>query len=194
MAKEIEVKFLDIVVSEIEDKLQKIGANKVGEIFYRSISFDYPDYRLDTDASWVRLRDDGQLITLAYKKRLGVTGDAGNDTGMEEVEFVVDSFEKTAEFLLKIGLVEKFSQEKRRICWKKGNVEFDIDTWPRIPTYLEIEAPTDAELERAIEELSLDKNDAKRCSATQVYKKHGINDKDYQRMAFDSFIPRTPRV
>src|SRR4051812_20424598 len=140
---EIEVKFLDINKDEIEAKLKSIGAEKIADIFLRHVAFDYPDYRLDKDNSWIRIRDEGEEIVLAFKKRLGVTSQDGstNDEGMEEIEVVVSSYEDTKLFLKKIGLIEKHGEaQKKRSRWKKGSIEFDIDTIALIPTYLEIEA------------------------------------------------------
>ena len=77
MAEEIETKILDIDKEKLEKKLSDIVAKRAGEVFFRSTSFDYPGFPLDKDMSWVRLRDDGKKITLAYKKRLGVTGVKG---------------------------------------------------------------------------------------------------------------------
>ena len=97
MAQEIEAKILNINREKLEKKLSKIGAQKIGEVFFRSTSFDFPGFPLDKDAAWVRLRDDGKKITLAFKKRLGVTGVKGqNDTGMEEIEVTVSSYEEWA--------------------------------------------------------------------------------------------------
>ena len=60
-------------------------------------------------------RDDGKKVTLAYKKNvLGVSGVKGqNDSSsMEEIEIIVSSYEDTISLLKKIGMIEKFSQEK----------------------------------------------------------------------------------
>ncbi len=190
MAEEIEVKILNIKVTELEEKLKTLGAKRLGEKLFRSISFDYPDSRLDNDSSWVRLRDDGNKATLAYKKRLGVKAGA-NDEGMEEVEIEVSDYETTAEFLRKIGLVDKFAQEKKRITWEKDSLTFDIDTWPRLDPYLEIEGSSWEEIDRAILDLGFKLEDKKICSASQIYYElAGIRDKDYIKMTFSEFIKR----
>ena len=64
--------------------------------------FDYPDWRLDKAASWLRLRDEGERITLSFKKRLGISTHDGttNDAGMKEIEIEVSDFDKTAILLL----------------------------------------------------------------------------------------------
>jgi adenylate cyclase class 2 len=190
MHKEYEVKVLNIDVTDIENKLKKIGAVKEGDYFYRSCSFDYPGFTLDKEAAWVRLRDEGKKIMLAYKRRLGVKSNTGDDDGMEQVEVEVGDFEVMKHFLLKIGMIVKFEQEKKRTRWKKDDVEFDIDTWPKIKPYLEIESGSDERVHEAMNWLGLDKNDAIRCSTTQVYEMNGIRDKDYVSMTFGKWVRR----
>lgn len=195
MAKEIEVKFLNIDKDSLEKKLVEISAVQKGEKLFRSTSFDYPGFPMDKECAWVRLRDEGDRTTLAYKKRLGVTSETlGNDLGMEEIEFNVGDFEKTRDFLYKIGMIEKFSQEKIRISWLKEygceNVAFDIDIWPRLDPFLEIEAESFETIDLAIKDLGLDPANKKICSATQIYKMVGIDDKDYIKMTFKEWVKR----
>ncbi|MFA6601943.1 MAG: CYTH domain-containing protein [Candidatus Paceibacterota bacterium] len=130
---------------------------------------------------------------LAYKQRLGIKDMAkgSNDSGMEEVEFEAGNFEVAAEFLLKIGLIKKFSQEKKRTTWKKGPVSYDIDTWPKLEPYLEVEGPDWETVDAAIVELGIDLKDKKICSTTQIYELNGIHDKDFSIMTFKEFVKRT---
>ncbi len=191
MAREIEAKILRINVNQLEQKLRSIGASKTDERLFRSTSFDYPGFPLDKQAAWVRLRDEGDKVTLAYKQRLGVADKKGmNDSGMEEIEVQVSDFETTKLFLLRIGLIEKFSQEKKRVSFEKGKVKYDIDIWPRLDPYLEIEGDTWEAVDAAITELGFNLQDKKICSATQIYEMAGIRDKDYIKMTFPEFIKR----
>ena len=188
---EIEAKFMDVNPDMLQKKLAQIGATKVGEFFYRRRVFDYPDWRLDKDHSWLRLRDEGDKITLAYKKRLGVDASGQvNDTGMEEIEVLVNDFDKTAELILKLGFIEKHFAENRRIRWQKDGVEFDIDIFPAIPPYLEIESSSWEKVDEAIKWLDLNLADKKIFSGNQVYKIYGINVSDYTRLAFDGLVKR----
>ena len=75
---EIEVKFLNIDPETIQKKLAEIGARKVGEYFYRRRVFDYPDFRLDKQNAWLRLRDEGDRVTLSFKRRIGATTHDGS--------------------------------------------------------------------------------------------------------------------
>jgi len=190
---EIEVIFLAIDQAAIEKRLARIGAEKVGDIFYRHTAFDFPDYRLDKEDSWVRLRDEGGTIVLAYKKRLGVTSQDGstNDEGMEEIEVKADSYENAALLLKKIGMIEKHEAEKKRSRWRKGGVFFDIDTWPSIPTFLEIEAPTWEEVDAATKLLGLNPDDRKICSVNQVYRLYGTDVDDYQKIGFSGMVRKS---
>jgi len=189
---EIEVKFLDINVEDIEKKLADIGAKKEFHRLYKVRAFDYPDLRLNSCGAWIRLRDEGDKIRLAYKERLGFTGHKGeeNDQGMKEIELVVESFDKTAKFLESIGLKEKFREEKRRTRYLFDGIEFDIDEAPALKPYLEIEAKSWTEIDRAIELLELDPADKKIFSAYQVYQLAGINQNDYAIITFDKMVKK----
>ena len=188
---EIEVKFLNIDKAAMEAKLGAIGAEKAGEYFYRRQVFDYPDLRLDQARAWVRIRDEGERITMGFKQRLGRDeGLGGNDAGMREIEFVIGDFQKGAEFLYQLGLANKFYQENRRTRYLKDGIEFDIDEWPLLPPYLEIEAKTWDDIDRAIVWLGLKREDAKLFSTTQVYALAGINDKEYEKMTFEEVVKR----
>ena len=72
-----------------------------------------------------------------------------------EVEFKADSFEVANEFLNKIGFMPRNYQENKRIQYTLDNVEIDIDTWPMIPTYLEIEGNSEEEVNNMVKKLGL---------------------------------------
>jgi len=185
---EIEVKFLDIDPKETQKKLKNIGANKIGEFFLRWKTFDYPDWRLDKDGAWIRLRDEGDgKTTLTFKKRLGMKSREGdvNDKGMEEIEIYVSDFNKTALMFEKFGFIEKHYAEKKRIRWEKDEIEFDIDTLPELNPYLEIEAPSWDKIDIAINLLGLDHKDKKIFSANQIYKMKDIYVAKLKRITFD---------
>ncbi len=189
---EIEVKFLDINVDEITQKLESLGATKVFERDYRRKVYDYPDLRLNADNAWIRIRDEGDQITLGYKKRLGTTANDGssNDGGMEEVELVVSDFDKMALFLDKIGLALKFYEENKRIRYELDGVEYDIDFWPQLNPYLEIEAKSWDNIDKAIQLLDLNPDDKKVFSTYQIYKMNGIDPLDYIENTFDGMVLR----
>ncbi len=187
---EIEVKFLNIDPASIESKLKAIGAERMFEKLYRRKVFDYPDLRLHKKGAWIRLRDEGEKITLTYKERIGMKTFDGktDDDSMEEIEINVSDFNKTAELLNKIGFIEKFYQENRRIKYQLDDIEFDIDFWPQLDPYLEIEAPSWEKIDEAIKLLELNPENKRIFSTTQIYKLKGIEDIDYKEMTFNGLI------
>lgn len=185
---EIEVKFLDIDPENLIKKLEKLGAKKIFERLYKRRVFDYPDWRLDKDHSWLRLRDEGDQITLSFKKRLEPGKNGSNDKGMLEREILVNNFEETANILLSIGMIEKHYVENKRIRYILDDIEFDIDFYPQLEPYLEIEAPSWEKINKAIELLELDPEDQKIFSTNQVYSLKNISVKDYQKITFEEMV------
>ncbi len=188
---EIEVKFLNINPEKIEEKLKDIGAQKVFDNLYRRRVFDYPDLRLDKAGSWIRLRDEGNKITLAFKQRIGIGADEKtHDKSMEEIEVEVNDFDKTAEILLRAGFIQKHYVENRRIRYQLNDIEFDIDFYPLIEPYLEIEAPSWEKVDDAISLLGLNPEDKKIFSTYQIYELKGINFNDYKEVTFKRIVKK----
>lgn len=189
---EFEIKFLDINPEEVARKLMDLGAKKVGDYHYRRVVFDYPDFRLDKKGAWLRLRDEGDKITLTFKQRLGQNMDQQKgDEGMYEKEVIVNDFESTREILLQAGFIEKMYQENKRTRYVLDEVECDIDSWPLIRPYLEIEGNSWDSVYQVARQLGFDKQDAKIFSATQIYELNGLDDRNYTKLTFDEQIERT---
>src|SRR3989344_3479923 len=187
---EIEAKYLDIDPDEIQKKLLAIGAVKKSEELIRQKVYDYHDWRLDKMGAWIRLRDTGSKVTLAYKQRLGMKDGVANDSGMEEIEVAVGEFEKTAMIMEKAGFAIKFCEEKKRITYTKGNIVFDIDLWPVFPPYLEIEGPSWEAIAKAAEDLGLDPQKKKILSAMQIFDIYGLREKDFLVLTFEKQVKR----
>ena len=142
---------MEIDKESIIKLLEDLGAIKKGE--YNQKRYVY-DLKPAQKGKWIRLRTNGNETTLTYKDVESNTVD-----GTKELEFKVESFDIVNEFLNKIGFIARSYQENRRIQYILDNVEIDIDTWPMIPTYLEIEASNEKEIYNMIEKLGL--NDSK---------------------------------
>jgi adenylate cyclase class 2 len=165
MKTEFEAKFLKIEKDEIRQKLKALGAEMVfSERKFRRITFDNPELR--SKNAWIRLRDEGDKVTLALKS----VSDPSSISGMKESSFEVKAFEEVIVFLEALGFNRKGYEENYREEWKLGNIVFDIDTWPLIDPWLEIEAPTEEEVKQYFEVLGLNFNEAVFGSADIVYR------------------------
>jgi len=187
---EFEIKFLEVDVPELEKKLLKIGAKKVGEYDYSRVLMDYPDGHMKDVHSWIRLRTDGKEATLTYKQRLGVKSDDSSDEGMKEIEVVVENFEKAFEILKAVGLIVIREEKNKRLRYAKGDTVFDIDFWPFIPPYIEIESNS---LEKAKEmalELGFNPESGIIGTAGMVYKKYGFDKDEYSSITFEGMVKK----
>ncbi len=69
-----------------------------------------------------------------------------------------------------LGLREVRYQENYREEWHLGEVAFDFDTWPDLPTFVEIEGPDEASVRQAAALLDLDYSAARFGSVDEIYK------------------------
>jgi len=116
-----------------------------------SKNFDYPDKKLEKIGGWIRVRDEGDKITLAYKRLIDRT-----IKGTKEISVVVDNFDAICDLLIAIGLDCKSYQETKREKWMLDGVEVTIDTWPWIPTFVELESKSETRLKDVAFKLGLD--------------------------------------
>ncbi len=165
MQTEIEAKWLDISIPEMRKQLKAIGAKLVvPERMMVRANFDYPDRSLEKIGGWIRVRNEGDKITLSYKQL--------NDRtlhGTKEVTVVVNDFDDTCNFLTSIGIKQTSFQESKRESWKLGATEIELDTWPWIPSDLEIEAHDEPTLRAVAEQLNLDYSKALHGSVEIAY-------------------------
>ncbi|MBP6943247.1 MAG: hypothetical protein KBB55_04375, partial [Candidatus Buchananbacteria bacterium] len=66
----------------------------------------------------------------------------------------------------------KAYQETKREKWLLGDVEVTIDTWPWVPTFVELEGPTEEEVKAAAQKLGLDWNQVMHGSVETIYQMH----------------------
>ena len=189
---EFELKFLEVDVPELEKKLLSIGARKVGEYNYSRKLFDYPNGSLNDRHGWVRVRTSGGETTLTYKQTLRKKLNDGSEEniGVKEIEVSVNDYERTCELLEAIGLVVTTEEKNKRIRYKKGDVAFDIDSWPFIPTYLEIESSSFVKVQKAARELGFDPKKGIIGSSATIYKKYGFDTGAYSSITFEGMIKK----
>ncbi len=166
MGKEIEAKFINIDKAQIITKLEELDAVKVfDERLLRRCVYNLP---IKKEGAWARVRDEVDKVTMTYKRVNSQSLD-----GVEEVELIVDSFDNAREFLKSIGLIEKAYQETKRLRYlsKSENVEFDIDTWPGLQPWVEIEADSEEKVKKYAAKLGFRWDDAMFGSADIIYAK-----------------------
>jgi adenylate cyclase class 2 len=174
---EFEAKILEINVDELISKLNALGAKKIGEKMQKRFVYDFNPKK---ENSWIRLRTNGAKTTLTIKE---IQND--NIDGTRELEISVDDFEKANLILEKLGYVTKGYQENKRISYILDDVEIEIDFWPQIPPYIEIQGKSIAEVERIIKQLGFELSQAISINTTEIYKKYGIDIDSIKELKFE---------
>lgn len=169
---EYEATFPNINKNEVRKKLKKAGAKLVRpEFMQRRVVFNPPKIK---QGAWLRVRDEGDRITMSYKF---VPWGSGNKMAdQKEVCLKIDDFKAGVEFLKMVGCKKKSYQETLREIWEFGQqVEIVIDTWPYLEPLLEIEGPSERVVKNISSKLGLNYKDAKFCATDQLYhEKYGI--------------------
>ena len=84
--------------------------------------------------------------------------------------FEVEDFYKANEFLKKIGFENRSYQENERIQYILNDVEIDIDSWPMIPAYMEIEGKSEEAVLNMKKILNIDESKVTTLNCDDIYK------------------------
>lgn len=165
---EYEARVLEIDPERVGRLILDRGGEDLGEVLQRRYVYDLaPEEGV---SRWVRLRDTGRGVTLAVKE---VASDAID--GTRETETEVGDFETTNVLLGKLGYTAKAYQENRRHSFTLEGARLEIDSWPGIPTYLEIEADSHAEVVRVAALLGYAESDLTGANTMKLYTRYGID-------------------
>ena len=178
MENEIEAQFLDIDKNEIREKLKALGGVCVTpEVKMKRTIFDAGPHQ------FIRVRDEGNKIVMTYKN---VSNDK-SILGTKEVNVTVDDYDRAVELMRGTHLRIKAHQETLREEWELNDCEICIDTWPWIPTFIEIEGPSEEKVWATADMLGVDKTKAKFGSVDSTYN-------IYYGVECDEVNLRTPEI
>lgn len=169
---EIETKVLEVNVKKVIQDLENLGAEKIQDAMLKVDWFSLPDLLKENHPWYLRVRSYDSIKTeITWKGKPKIVGAVRK---IEEINVLVDDHKKTKMLFESLGMVCYAHQEKRRISWKLGNVQFDMDTYPGMPAYLEIEAGSEKEVIEMVKKLDLEKfqtwNEGERTLIEQKYK------------------------
>jgi adenylate cyclase class 2 len=165
MKTEYEATFLDIQKEDLTQTLKALGAILVRpEYMQRRVTLELPKEKQDPN-TWLRVRDEGNKVTLTLKSVDGKT-----ITGQKEILVEVNDLGDTVALLESIGCERKSYQESRRELWLLGDVEVAIDTWPFLDTYVELEGSSEEVVKTAAQKLGFDYQDAIFDTVNGIYK------------------------
>ncbi len=152
MDTEYEVKFYPVDKAKLRKKLTSAGASLTApEKQMQRIIFDrkyHPEFICD----FVRIRDEGSSVTLTAKTHT----QTGNMADEKETEIVVSDYQKAMDIFSAMGMTPDRFQETLRESWSLDGCHIDIDTWPGLDTYCEIESDSEEKIELLAQKIGFD--------------------------------------
>ena len=131
--KEHEIKILDVNVAELEKALNKLGAKKVYDDFREIIALDTEDRDyLNNQDKLIRITDEGSIKVTMHVNQ-------SKPEIKEGIKFKVSRMKEVLDFFAQIGIKPISDVKARRISYELGKIDFDIDLFPAIPPFLEID-------------------------------------------------------
>ena len=156
MSHEIETKVLDIDVKAVLKILTSIGAHEVSKTRLSVRWYRIVGIREGQDPWFLRIRSDLQGIhEVTWKAKSDILGTARKH---KEINFTVSEPEKVADLFEELGLEQYAYQVKDRTSLVLKDWKFEIDEYPNMPAFLEIEGKSEEHIREAIKLLDLESN------------------------------------
>ena len=159
--REIEIRLHNIDEKKIKKILKENGGKKLyKKTLFKIITFNHP---LNNQDSLIRLRDEGHTKTMTIKTKL-------KDKFPIEYEIQIDNLEQGRIILEFIGCTIKNESEKIRETWFiEGCKEIVFDSYPGLPTFMEIDCHKESELKRIAKMLGFKISDHDNRGASKLY-------------------------
>ena len=172
MAHEIETKVLDIDAKRILSTLKKLHAKKIRQTklvvdWYRPVGTKEGE-----DPWYLRIRSDSNgTHEVTWKAKSKVTGIARKH---KEINFIENEPGMLADLFEAIDLEKYAHQEKKRTSFRYKKWLFEIDEYPGMPAFLEIEGTSERHVKDSLTLLGLGNNrtwaEGERTLIQNVYK------------------------
>jgi len=181
---EIEAKFYVLDLNRIKTQLEKLDAQVIQErVLETNIRFDVPGATLRAEGRVLRLRRDTK-VRLTYKSA------SNNEQGVlsrEEIEFVVEDFEKAKRFLEALGYQKLVYYEKYRTTYALHETLIMLDELP-YGNFVEIEGETVESIRTMAHQLNLNWEAAVATSYNALFERvHKVLGLSFQDLSFANF-------
>lgn len=132
---------------------------------------------------WVRLRDTNGNVTLTVKHVF----DKNNDSVQKVAEYEtgVASVDDMDKVLTAMGFAKRNVQEKIRTQYTYRGAEIDIDQWPRLKPYIEIESDNTDLYQQIIDGCGFVDKEIVSCNTEELYRRIGINSREIPELLFN---------
>ena len=163
MANEIEMKFKVADFTAIRKALRTAGGQYRGTVLQTDRYFDTPDKRLLAGDCGLRIRATRYLRSTVHHRDLrplltykGPTDGGGRAKIRREIQTRLDDADAIAEIIQACGMTQTMVVQKRRTTYKLPHCLVELDELPLIGRFVEIEASSEAHIERAMKKLAIE--------------------------------------
>ncbi len=156
MAHEIETKVLGIDADELKKNIITFGAQEIRNTRLIVDWYRIKGIKNGEDPWFLRIRSDSEgNHEITWKAKSDILGTARKH---KEINIKIENPEMHADIFEQIGLEKYAHQEKDRISFVYKDWSFDIDQYPSMPSFLEIEGNSEEHVNEAIKLLNLTQN------------------------------------
>ncbi len=177
MNTEYEVRVLEINHDEMVKKLESLNAEFRFSSLQQRLVYDLKPKQ---ENKWIRLRTDGKKTTLTIKDLQAKSID-----GTKELEIIVDDFDKANLILEELGFKNRGFQQNKRTQYILDGVEIDLDRWPLIPEYMEIEGKDEKSVYDTLDKLGINKEDIVTLDVASIYDHYGFDGEHLADLNFE---------
>ena len=158
------------------DSVEKILEKSISEIVIfleNSIVEKSFEKFMINENKWLRLRQSNDKVMLTSKHIL--EKNKTNFQNVVETEIEVSTLEETNLLLESLGLAKRSYQEKTRYSYKYKSAEIEIDIWPLLKPYIEIECDDENTINEIVELLGVSDKEIVSLNTEQLYKRINID-------------------
>ena len=156
-----EIKILDVPVEEVESRLLSLGAVKV---FDGNRTITYFKDANDSIEPFLKLTEEDKLKLTSQSKE------------GKEIKLFVSRKEECVSLLKTLGYDSVSEVSARRVSFELNGIDCDIDVFPNIPPFMEIDMDESNEnMEDFLSRLNLEKNTRGVMSTPDILKKYGFD-------------------
>ena len=165
--KYIEENINNIDISKLEDRKMLKIIEDTGNRFFK----------------WIRLRQDGEIVEITIKYIYSNKANYNIDE-VKEIEIKTDNFEMANKLIEEMGYYRKKLAEKQRDSYSYQDMDIEIDEWPLLEPYIEIEGTNIDKIYELANLLGYSKEQTRVMNTEDVYLEKGIDLSKYEEMTF----------
>ncbi|MFN8413152.1 MAG: class IV adenylate cyclase [Anaerolineales bacterium] len=188
---ELEAKFHVAHLDAIKNNIEQLGASLIqARVHEMNLRFDTPTQELRKQESVLRLRMDDQA-------RMTFKGPGQNEGGVisrEEIEFVVEDFDRAKKLIEALGYQVVAFYEKYRTTYELGHTHIMLDELP-YGDFVEIEGTNVAEIQEVAQTLNLRMETAIKASYLSIFEQFAkIKNIDPTQLSFEALKNEMPNL